>query len=94
MAGPGFKTSLELGYAMDYSNSYEKSYLTETSCEWTADKMDIVVMSRVPQLVYTYDLWDAEKGKPVIPNRHGPRFFGYRPVAMNLGFFFEEGTAR
>lgn len=38
--------------------------------------------------------WDAEKGKPVIPNRHGPRFFGYRPVAMNLGFFFEEGTAK
>ena len=33
--------------------------------------------------------WDAEKKKTVIPNRHG-LFFGYRPVAMNLGFFFEE----
>ena len=64
--GPGFKTSLELGYAMDYSNSYEKSYSTQTTCEWTADKMDVVVMSRVPQLVYTYDLWDAEKGTWVI----------------------------
>ena len=62
-AGPGFKTSLELGYALDYSNSYEKSYSTETTCEWTADKMDIVIMSRVPQLVYTYDLWDADKNE-------------------------------
>ena len=33
--------------------------------------------------------WDAEKKKTVIPNRHGPKFFGYRPVAMNLGFYFE-----
>ena len=33
--------------------------------------------------------WDAERQETVIPNRHGPRFLGYRPVAMNLGFYFE-----
>ena len=33
--------------------------------------------------------WDAEKRETVIPNRHGPRFLGYRPVAMNLGFYYE-----
>ena len=33
--------------------------------------------------------WDAEKRETVIPNRHGLRFLGYRPVAMNLGFYYE-----
>ena len=36
--------------------------------------------------------WNAEKKKTIIPNKHGLRFFGYRPVAMNLGFYFENGT--
>ena len=33
--------------------------------------------------------WDAEKRETVIPNRHGLKFLGYRPVAMNLGFYYE-----
>ena len=66
VAGPGFKTSLELGYAMDYSNSYEESYSVETTNGWTADKKDLVIISRVPQLVYTYDIWDATGNKWVI----------------------------
>ena len=66
VGGPGFKTSLELGYAMDYSKSYESSYSVETTYGWTADKKDIVVISRIPQLVYTYDIWDAEKEQWVI----------------------------
>ncbi len=63
VAGPGFKTSLELGYAMDYSNSYEESYSVETTYGWTADKKDLVVISRVPQLVYTYDIFDAANNR-------------------------------
>ena len=34
--------------------------------------------------------WDAEKKATVIPNRHGSKFHGYRPVALNLGFYFAE----
>ena len=33
--------------------------------------------------------WDAGKKTTVIPNRHGLSFHGYRPVAMNLGFYYE-----
>ena len=33
---------------------------------------------------------DAEKKTTVIPNRHGFKFRGYRPVALNLGFYFAE----
>ena len=31
--------------------------------------------------------WDEEKKSPVVPNHH--LFWNYRPVAMNLGFYFE-----
>ena len=32
--------------------------------------------------------WDEQKKSPVIPHHHGSRF--YRPVAMNLGFYFAQ----
>ena len=38
----------------------------------------------------TLTWWDAEKNTTVIPNRHGFKFHGYRPVALNLGFYFAE----
>ena len=57
-SGPSIKTSLEMGYAMDWSHSYETAYSVETTFSYTAQSQDIVVLCRVPQLVYSYDLWD------------------------------------
>lgn len=55
------KTSLELGYSMDWSHSYESSYTVTKTKTFVAQSQDIVVISRIPQLVYTYDIWDASK---------------------------------
>ncbi len=60
VAGPALKMSLELGYAMDWSHSYETSYKVETSTTFHAQSKSIVVLSRVPQLVYIYDLWNPD----------------------------------
>lgn len=32
--------------------------------------------------------WDEQKKSPVVPNHH--HFWSYRPVAMSLGFYFNE----
>ena len=32
--------------------------------------------------------WDEKKKSPVVPNHH--LFWSYRPVAMSLGFYFNE----
>ena len=62
-AGPGAKMSYELGYAMDWSHSYESSYSVTRTSTFKAQSEDVVVISRVPQLVYTYDLWDAQNSE-------------------------------
>ncbi|MBQ4467344.1 MAG: fibronectin type III domain-containing protein [Firmicutes bacterium] len=58
-----FKTSLELGYTMDWSHSYETEYSVSTGYEVSAADEDIVLISRVPHLVYTYDVWNSEKNE-------------------------------
>ena len=63
---PGVKESLELGYCMDYTHSFENSYSVETTYSYSADYEDIVVMTRVPHLIYTYDVWDAANNKWII----------------------------
>ena len=37
----------------------------------------------------TLVFWDEEKKSAVIPNRHDAKRQSYRPVAINLGFYFE-----
>ena len=56
------KTSLEAGYCMDWSRTYEKSYTITTGEAFYADDHDIVVMQRIPELIYTYDIWDKATG--------------------------------
>ena len=37
----------------------------------------------------TLVFWDNEKKTAVVPNRHDAKRQNYRPVAINLGFYFE-----
>ncbi|MBP5254001.1 MAG: N-acetylmuramoyl-L-alanine amidase family protein [Lachnospiraceae bacterium] len=62
-AGPGAKMSLEEGYSLEWSHSYETSYTVTSTTSFHAQSEDIVVISRVPLLVYTYDLWDPVSGE-------------------------------
>ena len=61
-AGP-MKVSLEAGYAMDWSKSYEESYTITQTDKFAAQSKDLVVLTRIPVLIYTYDIWDAAKSK-------------------------------
>lgn len=56
-AGP-VKVSLEAGYAMDWSNSFEKSYKVTQTDGFAAQSNDLVVLTRIPVLIYTYDIWN------------------------------------
>lgn len=55
--GPGFKTSLEMGYSMDWSSSIENAVEESFSTEFSALQSDIVVVSRIPEVVYCYDVF-------------------------------------
>ena len=56
MAVGPVKASLEAGYTMDWSHSYETTYTVTTSMVFAAQSEDVVVISRVPVLIYTYDI--------------------------------------
>ena len=70
-AGCG-KMSLELGYSMDWSHSYETSYNVSSGYGIGAQEHDLVILSRVPHLVYTYDVWEP-KTKEWIENGYSVR---------------------
>ncbi|MBR0087059.1 MAG: N-acetylmuramoyl-L-alanine amidase family protein [Lachnospiraceae bacterium] len=54
-AGP-LKAGLEAGYTLDWSHTYESSYTVTTSSTFTAEEMDVVLLTRIPVLIYTYDI--------------------------------------
>ena len=60
-AGP-LKVSLEAGYSMNWSHTYEESYTITKETSFKAYSEDVVVISRVPELIYTYDIWDPANG--------------------------------
>ncbi len=57
------KVSLEAGYSMDWSSTYERSYTATTSTTFTSKGDDVVIVRRIPQLVYSYDIL-KEGGNP------------------------------
>ena len=64
-AGP-IKTSLEAGYSMDWSHTYETSYTIEQTHKFAAQSETVVAIHRVPELVYTYDIWNKKTKKWVV----------------------------
>ena len=74
------KFSLEAGYAMDWSHAYETSYSVTQTTEFAAQSEDLVVISRVPELIYTYDIWDNDTSQWIENGMHvrvplSPRYF-------------------
>ncbi|MBR4450576.1 MAG: hypothetical protein IKS39_01930, partial [Clostridia bacterium] len=56
-----FKSSLEVGYSLDWSETFEKSFSKEYSHSFTASQ-DSVVVTIVPVHVYSYDIYNPVSG--------------------------------
>ncbi len=56
-----FKASVEVGYSLDWSETFEKSFSKEYSHTFTASQ-DSVVVTIVPVHVYSYDIYDSSTG--------------------------------
>ena len=57
---PGFKAAFEAGYAMEWSHEFEEAYSVEETKTFHAENQSLVVLTRVPQLVYAYDIYDKK----------------------------------
>ncbi len=57
------KASLEIGGCGSWSREYEKSYEITKSRTFTAAAKDVVVITRIPVLIYVYDIWDEKNDK-------------------------------
>jgi len=51
------KASLEVGYALDWSHTFEKAVETTYSTTFSSGDQDMVIISRVPEVVYCYDVY-------------------------------------
>ena len=56
---PGGKVSIETGYALDWTKSFERSLHEEWSQSFSAQAYNSVVVSRTPVFVYEYDIQNA-----------------------------------
>ncbi|MCR5728488.1 MAG: hypothetical protein K6G24_13615 [Lachnospiraceae bacterium] len=65
-SGPNLKVAMENGYSLDWSESFEKAVGTSYESEFSAGQQDMVIISRVPEAVYCYDI-EGKDGK-WIPN--------------------------
>ena len=52
---------LELGYNYEYSESFEKAFEETSAATFEAQEQDVVVISRIPVMVHSYDIWDSSK---------------------------------
>ena len=57
---PGGKASIETGYALDWTKSFERSLHEEWSQSFSAQAYNSVVVSRTPVFVYEYDIQHAD----------------------------------
>ena len=57
---PGGKASIETGYALDWTKSFERSLHEEWSQSFSAQAYNSVVVSRTPVFVYEYDIQKAD----------------------------------
>lgn len=53
------KVSVEAGYALDWSESFEKEWATSYTTIFTAGSYDTVVIQRIPLINYYYDVYDG-----------------------------------
>ena len=60
--GLGLQVSLEAGYTLDWSKSYEHSLTTEYTSTFTAGPYDLVILERIPVIVYNYQLLNTDYG--------------------------------
>ena len=56
---PGGNASIETGYALDWTKSFERSLHEEWSQSFSAQAYNSVVVSRTPVFVYEYDIQNA-----------------------------------
>ena len=56
----GGKASIETGYALDWTKSFERSLHEEWSQSFSAQAYNSVVVSRTPVFVYEYDIQNAD----------------------------------
>lgn len=56
----GGKASIETGYALDWTKSFERSLHEEWSQSFSAQAYNSVVVSRTPVFVYEYDIQKAD----------------------------------
>ena len=54
---------LELGYTYEYSESFEKAFEETSAATFEAQEQDVVVVSRIPVMVHSYNIWDASERK-------------------------------
>ncbi|MCR5267440.1 MAG: InlB B-repeat-containing protein, partial [Lachnospiraceae bacterium] len=66
----GVKGSLELGYCMDWSKTYETEYTVIKTAGFEATTEDSVVLRRIPVLIYAYDIYDPEQNKWIENGMH------------------------
>ncbi len=52
-----FKASLEVGYSLDWTHTFENATETTYSSEFAVGQEDAVVISRIPEVVYCYDVY-------------------------------------
>lgn len=66
LAVTGARFALEAGLAIDWSKSIEEAYTLTSTYTCEALKQDTVVLSRIPILIYTYDIWDEENQEWIV----------------------------
>lgn len=59
-AFPKYKGGFDIGYAMDWEESFEESWETTYTDSFTAGAEDTVIVQRTPVQVYCYRVWDNE----------------------------------
>lgn len=54
---------LELGYNYEYSESFEKAFEETSAATFEAQEQDVVVISRIPVMVHSYDIWNPSESQ-------------------------------
>lgn len=56
-----YEGEIELGYALDWEESFEKSFEKSYEISFTATEYDTVCIQRTPVILYAYKVWDNDK---------------------------------
>ena len=61
--GPDITQSMSMGYTRTDTSSFTTTYTTSYTDTFSAGPYDTVVIRRIPIEIYSYNIWDNEKGK-------------------------------